>query len=303
MTDAWEENDTEALAKDLTSSVDKEPDEGTEPEDFLSIIDDDDDDGDGKQGVAEDKPGPKAKDTRFQQRIDQLTRDRNDALRRAAAAEAATTDISDRLNKLETGVTEKQIQDFKTTYEEVRSRLVTATEEGDTNQQVALMEKLADMRAAARVAEARESNIQQAQRQDDRQHAPAPGQPSPPPPEAMTWWNKNRWFNAPGNEDASTMARAIDVRLEQEGFDKNDPSYYIELDNRLQVRFPELYTKAEPRRRSPAAASTGGRGGKPKGDNRLRLTREELSTAQELGLSTKEELTEYAKEVEKNRGT
>jgi hypothetical protein len=52
---------------------------------------------------------------------------------------------------------------------------------------------------------------------------------------AVDWWHKNQWFNQPGGEKMTFLARAIDICLDEEGYDKETHDYYRELDNRLKI--------------------------------------------------------------------
>jgi predicted membrane protein len=63
------------------------------------------------------------------------------------------------------------------------------------------------------------------------------------PKKAMLWWERNNWFNGVGFERETAAARAIDVQLDLEGYDKNSDEYYERLDQRLHVRFPNLNVK------------------------------------------------------------
>ncbi len=117
----------------------------------------------------------------------------------------------------------------------------------------------------------------------------------------MKWWKENNWFNSQGFEKETAMARAIDIQLDIEGYDKEDDNYYEELNNRLQTKFPELVsTKSvvseKPRQsRQPVAPTTGGQALK---SNRIRMTSDQLRMARELGLTEPEQLKKYAKEIQ-----
>ena len=51
----------------------------------------------------------------------------------------------------------------------------------------------------------------------------------PTPEKAISWWQKNNWFNADGFDRETAAARAIDVQLDLEGHDKESDEYYDEL--------------------------------------------------------------------------
>jgi hypothetical protein len=57
-----------------------------------------------------------------------------------------------------------------------------------------------------------------------------------PPTLAVEWWHKNQWFNQPGQEMRTRLAKSIDHSLDEEGYDNETPEYYAELDRRLRVR-------------------------------------------------------------------
>ena len=116
------------------------------------------------------------------------------------------------------------------------------------------------------------------------------------PEEATKWWGRNPWFAKPEHAPESAYARMMDIQVENEGFDKNSSEYYEELDKRLQKRFPELYSK---KKSKPPVSPSGGTGGsqKPRKDGRIRLTKQELQVARDLGITSEEALREYAKEI------
>ena len=176
--------------------------------------------------------------------------------------------------------------------------------EGDTEAQVKFNEELVDIKTALA--------LQKIENQKRRETAsPTVGkanyiQQNPTPALATEWWKKNDWFNAKGFEQETAMARAIDVQLDIEGFDKNAPEYYQELNSRLQKRFPELIsedevTKSTPRTnsRQAVAPTTGGSGYR---GNRLKVTKDELAMARELGITDPKALQKYAKEIQTLKG-
>jgi hypothetical protein len=174
-------------------------------------------------------------------------------------------------------------------------------EEGDTDAQVNFQEQMADMRAAMRIAE-----MQKQQRQ--QRAAASPPRPqqaakNPAPPKAMNWWQQNNWFNAAGFERESAAARAIDVQLDLEGFDKNSDEYYDHLNNRLQKVFPELSSGSSPSKprtksRPPVAPTTGGSSYK---GNRVRMSQDHLRMARELGINDANGLKKYEAEIRRQQ--
>ena len=283
--EVWEPDDEDALAKDL---AEEEP----EFSELIEIIDSDE-----KAKEPESEPVTESEDdpvsARMQKRIDQLTARRHEAERREATKDQQLQELHARLENIETGQNQAAVQTFQEKYDQVKKDLMAAAEEGDTARQVGLTEQMADMRATARMAEV--SRNQQPLQQQPQQPV---GQEAPQA--AYDWWNKNKWFNTPENSAATAFARAIDVQLEQEGYDKNSPDYYTELDNRCQEKFPELYTEHGNAKAKPPTSPSGGkkRSSKRSKDGRIQLTRDQLNMARELGITTEVQLKAYAKEIQ-----
>jgi len=78
----------------------------------------------------------------------------------------------------------------------------------------------------------------------EQQEAPADtrssSEVSAPPEKAILWWQRNQWYNAEGYKSETTAARAIDILLDIEGYEKTSDKYYDVLSERLQKLFPEL---------------------------------------------------------------
>jgi hypothetical protein len=251
----------------------------------------------------EDKKEPDDKEfsKRVQKRISTLVQQRKQAEAEAEQSRSELSSLRSRLERLEQGSNQQAQTAFQERYNQARNLLQTAIEEGDTNAQVSYQEQLADMRAAMRVQE------MQRQQQVQRQISPTVGraaqvQSDPTPQKAIDWWQRNNWFNSDGFERETAAARAVDVQLEIEGYDKNSSEYYETLDDRLRKMFPELIgesnvrEKSAPRTksRSPVAPTAGGpsrRGG------RVKMTKDQLSMARELGITDEKGLKAYESEL------
>ena len=193
--------------------------------------------------------------------------------------------LKSRLARLEQGSSQRAENDFNTRYQQTKAALAKSVEEGDTNAQLEFTEQIADMRAAMRIAE-----LQKMQRQQETV-SPTVGRAqqqvqAPAPQRAMDWWEKNRWFKAPGYERETELARSIDAQLDLEGYDKDSAEYYQILNNRLQKIFPELKSGSEepksPREKSRApVAPTAGGSGVYKG-NRVKMSQVPLPFSTDL---------------------
>lgn len=234
---------------------------------------------------------------RVQKRIDQLTFQRREAERREAEAETRLTAMQNKMNSIESGIDDQRVNNFQQKYDAVKADLFEAAETGNTQKQVELTEQMADMRATARIAQMQRKEQKEAPVQEINPRAPANNSA---PQEAYAWWAKNKWFESQEHAPETMFAKSIDTQLESEGLDKNTPEYYEELDNRLQKRFPELYSKVK--KSKPPTAPSGGRGtGKLSKDGRIRMTAQELQVARDLDITSEEGLREYAKELQSSR--
>lgn len=237
---------------------------------------------------------------KVQKRINKLISQRRDAEQETEKLQQQYNQLQTRLERLEKGSQTRVENEFNKRYAETKQALAKAVEEGDTQAQVDFSEQLADMRATMRVNE-----MQRRQQKIQAQNSPTVGHAEaasvPPPQKAMDWWQKNRWFNAQGFEKETAAARAIDVQLDVEGYDKNSEEYYDNLNSRLRKLFPELIlpNKAPERtkNRSPVAPTASTSSTSAYNGNRVRLTTDQLRMARELGITDEKSLKKYESEI------
>ena len=241
---------------------------------------------------------------KVQKRIKKLVDQRREAEVQARQIQEQNAQLSARLARLEQGSKKSSENQFNQRYAQTKAALTKAVEEGDTEAQVNFQEQMADMRASMRIAE------MQKQQRAQQASSPTVGRAeqisqNPTPKRAMTWWEQNNWFNTQGFERETAAARAIDVQLDLEGFDKNDQEYYDTLNNRLHNVFPELVSPSSPtsrprtKSRTPVAPTTGG-SSSYKG-NRVRMTQDQLRMARELGITDENSLKKYEAEIKRQQ--
>ena len=282
-----------------------------EPEDFeIEITDDPVKEAKEEAADVAEEQEPEYGD-KVQKRIQKLVGQRREAEIQARQSQEQNAQLQKRLQRLEQGSQQSAEKQFNDRYAQTKAALHKAVEEGDTDAQVNFQEQMTDMRAAMRVAQQQQRQQQQQQQQrlqqqqqQQQQQQPQPQQQQAQPPEkAMGWWQQNNWFNAAGYERETAAARAIDVQLDLEGFDKNSDDYYSQLNGRLQKVFPELVSKPSPKQRpksrSPVAPTTGGSSAY-KG-NRVRMTQEQLRMARELGINDERGLKKYEAEIRRQQ--
>ena len=273
-----------------------------EPEEFqIEITDDPQEEVDDIVEEESKKDDPEYGE-KVQKRIQKLVAQRREAEVQSRQIQEQNAQLAARLERLEKGSQQSSENAFNQRYAQTKEALKKAIEEGDTDAQLDFSEQIADYRAAMRVSE-----MQKNQRMQQETASPTVGRAqqaaqNPAPQKAMQWWEKNKWFNGSGYERETAAARAIDVQLDIEGFDKDSDDYYNQLNNRLQNVFPELVSGSSPSKpriksRSPVAPSTGG-SPNYKG-NRVRLTKQQLSAAREVGITDETGLKRYASEIRK----
>ena len=173
-----------------------------------------------------------------QNRIKKLISEKNKSQEETAQLQSKLDAMAKRLEKIEVK-NEKQGQEaIQEHYNLTKKALAKAIEEGDTEAQIKFNEELVDLKTSLAL-----QRMEKASRQNAVSPTVGKAQQvatNPTPPLAQQWWKENNWFNAKGFEQETALARAIDVQLDIEGFDKNSPDYYRELNSRLQKRFPEI---------------------------------------------------------------
>lgn len=128
--------------------------------------------------------------------------------------------------------------------------------------------------------------------------------------QANKWMERNSWYDPKGGDEDSQIAKVIDNRLAEEGYDPASSEYWEELDNRLQKRLPHLYNQrsSEPTRSRPRSVVTGtGREtGRASGGNTFVLEPEQVRAMKDAGLWDDPEkrarmIKRYAAEAKLNR--
>ena len=217
-----------------------------------------------------------------------------------AEAEQKAVNLEQRLAELEKKTFDLAGKTLKNNYSSVSADLKTAIEEGNTEKQVELYEKMADIRGQMSKTEELSASVPKVEKK-----------PAQTPPLAADWVKENReWFNKPGFRKETAMAYGIDAELTEEGWDVNDPDYYIEMDKRLKTSGLSYFNKSQEdavqtdknvvqknnRVQSPVAGVSRKKG---TDSNRVKLTQDDIRTAQTFGIDINDEaaLKRFAKEV------
>src|SRR5210317_1131285 len=152
-----------------------------------------------------------------------------------AEAEQKAVELEQRLADIEAKTFDIASKSLKNNYTTVSSELKSAIEEGNTEKQVELYEKMADIRGQMSKTEELSSEIPKVEKKQAQT-----------PPLAADWVKDNReWFNKPGFRKETAMAYGIDAELTEEGWDVNDPDYYDEMDKRLKASGLNYFNKSD----------------------------------------------------------
>jgi hypothetical protein len=129
---------------------------------------------------------------------------------------------------------------------------------------------------------------------------------------AKSWMDRNPWYDPDGKDEDSQIAKVVDERLAQEGWNPASEEYWEEFDRRLQKRIPNRYTsdhEDEPRRRPRSFVTGSSResSGSRSGGNTFVLAPEQVRAMKDAGLWDDEHkrarmIKRYAEQARNNRG-
>ena len=218
-----------------------------------------------------------------------------------AEAEQKNVDLEEKLAMMEKRTYDIANKSLGNQLSSVSTRLKSAIEEGNTDEQVKLYESMAEIRSQMTKTEDYAARVPEKTVKAERKA----------PPLATDWVKENStWFNKPGYRKETAMAYGIDAELTEEGWDVHDPGYYDEMSKRLKSSGLNYFSKSEEntskdtenvvqktnRVQSPVAGVSRKKG---TSGNRVKLTSDDLSTAKTFGIDISDEvaLKRFAKEV------
>ena len=237
-----------------------------------------------------------------QGRIAKLTRKMREAERREASAteyanslEQARRVDQDRFQKVDSDYTKKFEDNIKTGMDSAQNELARAIEAGDAAAQVQANKRIATLAFDNAKLEQRKETASQ---EKPVQLADGGNLPKETPrtlpaadPQAEDWASKNTWF---GKDRAMTFT-AFEIHkdlVEKEGYDPKSDEYYVEVDKRIRVDFPQKFGNTSNSSRAVQSVASAQRSVKP-GRKTVRLTSSQVAIAKKLGVP----LEEYAKQL------
>lgn len=245
------------------------------------------------EGDEDGESGDQKRERRRQERVERKRRQREarDADRREIALLRRTVaDLSDRVNRTDTGVQQTQlaqIDSHLTQAKQVETAADAQLRDAMTSQDGDSFSKALKARDEARLAINQLSYAKQ-QIEAGRQTQGPQARPNQPDPRLMqnynSWRSKHSWYDPQGGDEDSQIASAIDRTVAAAGYDPTTQDYWAELDRRLARRLPERFGQTpgtpanQPKQRRSAPV-----GGAPSLTNGNR--EQTLSTARENAIA------------------
>jgi len=241
-----------------------------------------------------------------QRRISKLTKKWREAQRQADEALAFARNQKDQKEKLQkkyskveqAGVKDRE-QRITSGLQAAAAKLAAAKEAGDLAAEVDANKEIARLGyEEARLNEAKAA-YESMQKEPETKEIPKvnPAQTSAPDPRAEAWGAKNKWF---GTNSAMTYT-AFDLHkklVEEEGFDPSTDEYYVEIDKRMRLEFPQKFDTSDGKVQENTTKPTqivasAKRSVNKSGRKTVRLTPSQVAIAKKLGVP----LEDYAKQL------
>jgi hypothetical protein len=276
------------MQDDKELEVSQDPSTNNDPEVQVEIIPE-------KTEVEEPKVEENPQFKGLLKRVDTLTRKRREAEEREQAKDVMIQRLQYALverdkvaRTAESSSVEVMEATLKNQVDMAKQAIQSAYDVGDKEAMVEAQEKLADAKARMILLADRKTEVEEPQRQQ-RQQAPAQPQRQQYNNKAVGWARSKAWWNV--DRAATGAAYGIDQDLTEEGYDPASDDYYDELDKRMKEQFPKLYREdaeepEEPRQRPrQVVSSQAPRQATSQQGLKVRLTQDEIRTAQRLGIT------------------
>jgi hypothetical protein len=228
-------------------------------------------------------------------RGEEAVRLRDEAVAYAKRQHDETTSLRKRLEQGDTALLTQAQQRIKIQGEQIKARMKTAYEAGDTDAYITASSDLVDLKAEEHRVSAYKP--QPAPQQAAPAPAPAPRpQVKPPSQQAQTWATKNEWFGK--DEDMTALAFGVHERVVRQGVAPDSEAYYTAIDAAVKQRFPEKFAALEesaPKRQASSVVAPAGRS-TAAAPRKVTLTASQASLAKRLGLSNAQYAAQLIKE-------
>ena len=186
---------------------------------------------------------------------------------------------------------------------EARAELIAAEEAGETEKKVDAQQKLNDLQIRRREIDGLRANLED--RVEKAKTAPTPGVQSKIRPITAEWMGRNKWFGDAKYSVATAATIAVDAQMAKDGWNPDDPKFYIELDRRLNQELPNLRQRLraeQPRQQNRPGPGTIVSPSKPAparaaSPNRVTLDKADIQTMRSFGMdpTNKVHLQQFAR--------
>jgi len=262
-----------------------------------------------KTGADDDDEGGDSKNS-FEKRLERERRAKLKERQRAEAAEARLKAVEARSAAQLKSLSKAELKSLDDQIEATRSQLTKAVETGETEEQVKLYDRLAELRADRKAAD-----LAAAASDDDDADGGSAAPARTVNAEAEKWMAANNsWYSRSGFERQTRVANEVDAKLASEGYDQTSPEYFEEMDKRLRKRLPGFFDDQEdhessdrdtpPRKRTRPGNTVAGVDGDDRGavravqSGKVTLGPEDFAVMRRFGLDPKnpEHLKSFAAE-------
>ena len=248
-----------------------------------------------KKELEEYSDGVKKRIAKLTKRMREAERQKDEATKYARSVIVEQKSLKDRLSKIDKGFVSEMEGRIVSGIEAAQAKLVVARENNDIKSEVEASKEIAKLGyEEARLAEMK---VQQTEKEvkipvNRQPVAPNQGQVPRPDARALEWAEKNEWF---GKDNAMTYT-AFDIHktlVEEEGYDPQSSDYYVELDRKIKLEFPQKFGTTTNTIKPTQTVASATRGVNKASRRTVQLTPSQVAIARKLNVP----LEEYAKQL------
>ena len=255
---------------------------------------------DNSKEIEEYSDGVKKRIAKLTKKMREAERQKEEAIQYARRVTEERNELGKTATSLDKNYTQEMEGRISSSIAAAQSKLAIAREQGDAKAEVEALTSISQLGyEQGKLAEIKSRHAMQEKEAKARPVLPTqPNQPVPPPdPKAEDWASKNEWF---GKDNAMTYT-AFDLHrkiTEEEGLDPQSDEYYVEIDKRIRLEFPQKFDTTDGKVQNDTTKPTqivasAKRSVNRSGRKTVRLTPSQVAIAKKLGVP----LEDYAKQL------
>ena len=260
---------------------------------------------DNSKEIEEYSDGVKKRIAKLTKKMREAERQKEEAIQYARRVTEERNELGKTATSLDKNYTQEMEGRISSSIAAAQSKLAIAREQGDAKAEVEALTSISQLGyEQGKLAEIKSRHAMQEKEAKARPVLPTqPNQPVPPPdPKAEDWASKNEWF---GKDNAMTYT-AFDLHrkiTEEEGLDPQSDEYYVEIDKRIRLEFPQKFDTTDDKVQNDTTKPTqivasAKRSVNRSGRKTVRLTPSQVAIAKKLGVP----LEDYAKQLKITEG-